>query len=127
MKHQILNFIIYSTVFHLSMCKNKKEILNGLIFTVNHANPKLFLTLLKSDDILTSMPNKTQFYQFFSFMLNCSHCEDNYHALHKFKMITWKSKRWISLQFLKKNKKFPSLTFVFEYQNGKILLELLPF
>lgn len=108
------------------MYDNNRKIINGLILSVNHAKPKIFLHFLKSSDVLTTMPNKLRFYQFFSFMVQCSSCRDNYQFLHKFKIVDWNSKRWLSIQFYRKNKKFPFLTFVFEYKNGKILLELLP-
>ena len=88
---------------------------------------QMFL-LLTSHRLKTGMPNKFRFFSFFSFMIKCGKCKfQNSENSYKFKIVSWKDRRWVSIQIFKKNKKFPYLTYILENQNGKLYIELLPF
>lgn len=109
---------------NINSLKTFKPIIANLIYCCNDYNKKNIILLLKSGEVKTGMTNKLCFYNFFCFMLEC---RQDTEKLYKFKILTWKNQRCISLQFFEKNRKFPCLIFVLNNQNGKLFLELLPF
>jgi hypothetical protein len=61
-------------------------------------------------------------------MIKCEKCKFHYNEnSYKFRIVSWKDRRWISIQIFNKNKKLPYLTYILENQNEKLYIELLPF
>ena len=108
------------------MNNEDKRILTGIIESCLTINPSIFIPYLMDKMVLTNMPNKTRFYSFYKYMLNCLNCNSNKILHYKWERINWGGKK-LSLVIYDSIHKYPRLTFVIEKINGKLYIETLPF
>ena len=76
----------YSMLF---MNESDKEILCGLIKSCLLMDPNLFLPFLKSENIITDMPNKMIFYRNYKFMIGCLSCNSTKKLHYKWGRRDW--------------------------------------
>lgn len=105
----------------------QKLIIRDLIKSCVKIDASIFLIHLKSNELITNMPNKLRFYMFFRYMINNLNTNSNQNLHYKWKRINWMSEQKISLQIFDDYHKHSRLNFVIELKNNKLLIETLPF
>lgn len=105
-----------------------ENIKSELIKSCVNYNAKSFIPFLMSNNVLTGMPNKTRFYSFFKYMVNCTkQCSDG--------QLTYKieheeiQNNQISyyLNFYDKTHKYSRLSIEIKETKDNIYLDTLPF
>ena len=109
------------------MTSEDKFIIGGLIKSCLTIDPYYFLPFLKNKNMITNMPNKVQFFNYYKFMIECLNCNSDKILHYKWKKIIWMHKSTLSLQIYDSTHKYPRLTFIVEKNKNKLHIRTLPF
>lgn len=105
----------------------QKHIIQDLIKSCIKIEPSIFLLHLKTNEVITNMPNKLLFYTFFKYMINSLNYNSNKDLYYKWKRIQWISEQKISLQIFDTYHKHSRLNFIIQIINDKIFIQTLTF
>lgn len=91
-------------------------------------NPKDFIPYLVSKKVKVNMPNKTRFYTFFKYMINCAKQNTIGKWTLKIENTSWNNgKETLAYNFYDEKHKYARLSLMITENKDEILIETMPF